>query len=506
MRIPSTPVKYWFACAPGDLARVGGIAVISGRSVHQSTLFDFEGNTFAERLSGDLHWDRIDKLAKEYDDEEDAHREHLPSNPFPIIKRSREGLESTHPAFIALKKAVTPILAQQVRRLEAQLKAAPAQESDETRRRLQDLGNVLGDYWKKKNEELIDPDDGGSGSGENTAPLRIVPPRKRIDPGETASFSVEALHETIAPPEPVTLTVVANEPAECVAKLSTQALELAADPDDSRRYHGTFRVGAGDCFGEVLIEAVCGDDRAELDVNIAHPSPIDVPSALQFSQDQYTVRPKKQKSVIVQAPTYLVEQHGKGVSLRVSSADFTLKKRQLQLKLRPDKLFYEAATAVGATRLGAKAKLTAEQDKLVAVTRLHVADEEKRPKISIELTSIDSPQRAQVETQDGGLLIKINATHSSIKRYLGPHPQYADQNTPLARVMMGEVAGKELVAYFLKRFYLGTEIQIDQLEWKRVREEATLMRQVHEVMLSNSEVRASQHLARTEKGATPEVA
>ena len=335
--------------APGDLARVGGIILTSRRSVHESTLFDFDGNAYAQRLSGDLRWDRIDKLAKEYDDEEDAHRAHPPSNPFPIIKRSREGLEATHPAYVALKKAVMPILAQQVKRLEAESKAAPAQESDETRRRLRELGNVLGDYWMQKNEELADPEDLEGGSGKNTAPLRIVPPRKRIGPGETASFSVEARHESTLPPESVALTVVASEP-DGVVKLSTHTLELTADSDDSQRYHGTFRVAAEDRVGEGLIEATWGEHRAGLDVSVAPARPIDVPSSLQFSQERYTVRPKKQKTIVVQAPIYLVERHGSEVSLRVSSSEFTLKKNGLQLKLRSDGLFYEGSTTVSATK------------------------------------------------------------------------------------------------------------------------------------------------------------
>jgi hypothetical protein len=363
----------------------------------------------------------------------------------------------------------------------------------------------LGDYWMQKNEELADPEDLEGGSGKNTAPLRIVPPRKRIGPGETASFSVEARHESTLPPESVALTVVASEP-DGVVKLSTHTLELTADSDDSQRYHGTFRVAAEDRVGEGLIEATWGEHRAGLDVSVAPARPIDVPSSLQFSQERYTVRPKKQKTIVVQAPIYLVERHGSEVSLRVSSSEFTLKKNGLQLKLRSDGLFYEGSTTVSATKLGAKAKIVAEQDKLAVVARVHVADEENRPNITIELMPIDSPQRAQVEAQDGGLVIKINATHSSLKRYLGPHPDYAEQNTPLARVMMGEVAGKELVGYFLKRFYAGTEVKIDQLEWKRVREEAALMQRVHEVMLSSSEVRTNQRLSKSENGTTSEVA
>jgi len=90
---------------PSELARIGGIIISSGRSVHPATLFDFENNPSAQRLSGELNWNRLDLLAKEYDDDEAAHRQHPASNPFPIIKRSREGLESTHPAFVALKQA-----------------------------------------------------------------------------------------------------------------------------------------------------------------------------------------------------------------------------------------------------------------------------------------------------------------------------------------------------------------------------------------------------------------
>ncbi len=178
------------------------------------------------------------------------------------------------------------------------------------------------------------------------------------------------------------------------------------------------------------------------------------------------------------------------------------------LKLRPDKLFYEAATTLSGTKIGVKAKLVAECANLVAVARIAIADqEEDQPTISIVPVPIGSPQRAQVDVQpDRSIVIKINTTHSAIKRYLGAHPAYPLQHTPLARVMMGEVAGKEIVQYLLKQFYEGKTVSTDMLDWKRVHEESALMHRVHTVMLSDEEVRIIQRAASAPESSRTDVA
>jgi hypothetical protein len=482
---------------PRDIAREGGILIKGGRAVHESTLFDFEGNAAAKRLTGELTWDGLDKLIRDYDDEEEQGRNHNDSNPFPIVRRSRDGLDASHPAYKAMKNAARSLIAAEVKRLEQEMSRGTVQESEQTRKRFSALGDLLGKFWNSKREELDNNEEGGSDPNDRQPQqgFTIVPPRKRLDPSESSNFSVRlGTYDNINAPLFAELKIVLAEPSDAVT-LSCATVELTPINDDAgselHQYRGTFRLGAGDEVGEALVEARLNDATAALEVDVKPEKPV-VPKNLEFEHDQYRLRPGKPKKIRVLAPAWLVLKAGDSVTLRSSSpSDIAVTKATVRLK--PCGTYYAAETSLRGDRLNSKAKITAELGKVIAVTRAIVTDTEQRPKVEVKIDSIAGNQRAQIKKSDkGDITITINGSQPAAKRYLGEHPNYDLQNTIPACVLIAEIAGEEMVQFFLTEKHKTRQVDPITLQAQRVRELADLMPKIHQIMLPDRELRQSQ--------------
>lgn len=480
---------------PKDECRIGGVLIKSGRSIHEATLFGLEGNPYAQRLSGELQWKTIDELAKEYDDREQAQLQPLPANPLPIIGRSREGLEQKHPASVALRDATEPVLRREAARIEAQTKNRPAQETAETRRILSQLGSVLSAYWKEKRQELESEDAGTEESEDNQKHFSVIPPKKRIDPGETATFTVQLvqdLDENGLPgdlePEARVSLIECKLPAK--VKLSVTRVRLKPDDAMPGRFRGTFKVESGDGSGEALIDIRYGDESAGLELTIEPAQAITIPSTLTFSSEHYTVRPGKAKTLTITAPTWLVDENGAEVAIRSSnSISVRPKSTALRLRLRPDELFYQGTATVYGDKVGERAKVSATGGRVVAVTRVAVAEEDKSPHFEVEIDAVAGYQRAQIKHSDNGdVKIIINGLHPAATRYFGPHPEYVLQGTALSKLLMAEIAGEETVQYFLNEKYKNVKAEVLTLQVVRNRELARILPKIHAVMLKDNDV------------------
>lgn len=478
---------------PRDIAREGGILLKGGRAVHESTLFDYEGNPAAKRIVGELRWDELDDLIRTYDDEEEQGRPHGERNPFPIVRRSRDGLDPTHPAYKALKLAAQKIVGPEVKRLEQEASRGAVQESDETRKRFSALGDLLGKFWKSKREELDDDDAGGSGAGEPELQpgLTVAPPRKRLDPGTSATFSVRLVSSDECEPAMADLSIVEAAPNDAIA-LSCATLQLrGARESGFHVYRGSFRVNAGRDVGEALVEACCAGMTADLDVRVATDLG-HVPTTLEFEHDRYRLRPGKPKKVRLLAPHWLVLAEGDAVTVRSSAPD-DIAVRKSDLLLKPCGSYYMTEAVLYGEELDAKASISAELGKIVAVARAVVA-EEHRPRVQVTIDAIPGNQRAQVrKSERGDVLITINGTHGAAKRYLGEHPKYPLQNTVPARVLLADIAGEEMVQFFLAEKYRAREVDPTTLQAQRIRELAELMAKIHLIMLPDGELRRNQH-------------
>jgi hypothetical protein len=95
-----------FDHARSDPDRPEGILIVGRRAIYENTLFSFEGKPYSGWFSGRLECPHIDQLARSYDERLEARQEQPPENPIPLISRSRDGLEHSHPLYRALCAAV----------------------------------------------------------------------------------------------------------------------------------------------------------------------------------------------------------------------------------------------------------------------------------------------------------------------------------------------------------------------------------------------------------------
>ena len=126
-----------------DPARPAGLLIKGRRAIYENSLFKFENNPYAGWFSGRIECSHIDQLAREYDERLSQGRAQEPSNPTPLITRSRDGLQRAHPFYRALAAAVEPVLADLIKTEEERAKTHAKSESVRMRRILDALGRDL---------------------------------------------------------------------------------------------------------------------------------------------------------------------------------------------------------------------------------------------------------------------------------------------------------------------------------------------------------------------------
>ena len=170
---------------PSDDSRLAGLLIKGRRAIYENTLFRFENSPMAGWFSGRVECPYIDQLATEYDARFVAGQPQDKRNPVPIITRSRDGLQQTHPFYKALATAVEKPLGELVREEEKKSKESSGHESSETRRTLDTLGRDLArlideDLRELEEEGLI----GGGETGSAVPPMRLIPEQAVLYMGE----------------------------------------------------------------------------------------------------------------------------------------------------------------------------------------------------------------------------------------------------------------------------------------------------------------------------------
>lgn len=475
---------------PNDVAREGGILIKGGRAVHMSTIFDFEQSVAARRISGEIKWDELDSLIRQYDDALAGGREHSETNSYSIVRRDRQGLDIAHPAFKALKSAVRPILAKEVARLEKEMSHGASRQSEQTKKRFSALGNLLGKFWHSKKDELEERGSQPTGR-ESRFGLSIIPPRKRLDPYATAALSVQFVCDEELDYLPQVKLVAEVDPPDTLT-LSCATLQLERIPENGSRkiYRGNFKVTAAGHDGEAIVQAKYGDQTADVAITVGI-SAQDVPQTLAFERDLYRLKPNQPKKIRLLAPEWLVQAHGDEVALKSSSPDIVL--RKMTLKLKSHGGYYVAETSAIGEALDARAKISATLANLSAFARIVVTDTGDLPKVDVRFDAIPGNQRAAIRTAESGdMTVVINGTHPAASRYLGPAPGFTLADTATACVLVAEIVADEIVQHYLMEKYNAKEVDPTRLEWERGRELVELLPKVHAIMLPDIQLRRAQ--------------
>ena len=442
---------------PENTGRPSGILIKGKRAIYDNTLFRYEGDIHAGWFAGKLECEYVDHLAREYDNRLESGRPLDPANPLPIISRRRDGLNSAHPFFGALKQAVEGplglLIAEEAERVRAEARSV---ESDDTRQALNRLARELGRLVTEELREIEAEDLPGDDGGE--APLlSIVPEQVFAYMGEDRTLTVVARKDGVAVDDEVHIEV---DPGGVVELLTATApLKIHARREDVLVAQVRLRpliVGEA-----TMITATIGPRTAHALLEVQPPrliveDPVVPPETLQFERPTYRIGWQRPKELMLLAPAEVVEAIGE--NLQISSTDRGIVVRTPQVKLKYDDIldFYRATVIVEGRVLDAAGQVLARKDTLVAATQVKVTRKEEGPDFRIELSQEEmGPFRATIERTQDVQVVKVAARHPALLPYLGNG--FEGQDTPIVRALVSEAvadAGARLVVsklYYQRR-------------------------------------------------------
>jgi hypothetical protein len=436
-----------------DSGRPQGLLLKGRRAIYENSLFSFEGNPHAHWFSGEVTCEYIDSLAREYDDVSEAGGEHSGSNPIPIIGRSRDGLEHEHPFYKALTGAVEPVLEALVREEERKAREGEVRESARLRRALDSLGRDLGQLV---DADLKDIDEEGltGGHGDEDADLRIIPESPVLYMGEDKTLSVVARRE-----------------------LGREAIDVEVDPEgviellDSTPIPLTEHPRREDCFiarihvrpliedEETLLTVRCGDLEAVASVEVRpereYPEPAP-PEDLEFERARYQLAHQRRRLLRLRAPVEVINEADTTV-VRVVSSDqgVVVLGGTVDLEFDEEEMCFVGRVQVDPRVLGARATLTATLGTASARCEVVVAQNEGGgPRLKIKI--VDDAQgrfRAFVDREGEVTTINILGGHPAIRRYLGPGPDFPNQESLQARLTIAEIIAGEAARLVVEKKY-----------------------------------------------------
>lgn len=447
-----TPERY--ENPSSDTGRPEGILIKGRRAIYENTLFSLEGNPHSHWFTGTLACEHIDVLALEYDNVEAARGEHSSLNPMPIITRSRDGLEHEHPFYRALVEVAEPILADLVREEERKAKEGEVRESARLRRALDSLGRDLGQLIDADLREIDEEGLGGDRSTNNAVPLRIIPENPVLYMGENKTISVVALRELCTSTLDVDI-----DPEGVIELLDSLPISLGEHPrrDDCLISRIHLRPLIED--EETLLTVRCGDAEAVAVVQVRPereiPEPVP-PNDLEFDRSRYQLAHGKRRFLGIRAPVEVLNEADTTV-VRVVSSDqgIVVLGGEVGLEFDEDELCFVGRVQVDPRVLGARGTLTARLGKACATCEVVVAQQEGGgPRLNIKI--VDEAQgrfRAYVEREGELTTIKILGGHSAIKRYLGQGPEFPNQDSPPARLIIAEIIAGEATRLVMEKKY-----------------------------------------------------
>lgn len=434
-----------------DTGRPEGILVKGRRAIYENTLFSFEGNPHAHWFMGALACDYIDILALEFDEIEVKGGEHSPLNPMPIISRSRDGLVHDHPFYKALVTTVEPFLAELVRIEERKARESEVRESARLRRALDSLGRDLGQLVDADLRE-IEEDGLGGDKGTSEESLRIIPGNPVLYMGEDKTISVVALRALGA-----SSLCIEVDPEGVVQVLDPLQIPLTDHPRRADCLIGRIHLRPLMEDEETLLTVQCAEAEA---VAVIHVRPerevpeLVPPIQLEFERSRYQLAHGRRRSLILRAPVEVINKEDTTLARVVSSDQgIVVIGSEVQLDFDEDELCFVGRVKVDPRVLGAHATLTASLREEQAKCSVVVAQQEGGgPRLVIKIVDeVQGRYRAYLE-RDGDLtVIKILGGHSAIKRYLGPAPDFPNQDLPSARLVIAEIVAGEAARLVMER-------------------------------------------------------
>lgn len=435
--------------------RRSGLLIKSTRAVHECSLLhpSFEKDEYAKHYFGRIECPYIDKLLKEYDE-----KEVNIDNPSLLIDPSRQnGIIRSHPFSKALLDIPTKILKTLIDKDRSASEDNKKNISNkETEAKLKELAKAASKFFKQQIEDFeeISSDDEIDDEMFAKKGVLIYPTYANIILNKVRTFGLY-VNKNLFNKDIVDVTINADSNA---ISILDKKISLKKHKKKDDLLYCRFRVKGLYLQEGICVEANCeGLPRAEALFSVIEDKieEHDFLNSFEFEHKNYKLKEGSSKTIRLYAK--YPEVVNQETEIKVISDDNTSLPIRGTCRLVPiaETNFARAEIKIESRRLVHKPiKLTALLNGFMAETKVKIVQsEEIGPDIKIELCDEDfGNNRAYWAEREGKPnLLKISAKHPSIKRYLGPAPEYKGQNDIIFKTILAEIVSESVCRGILQK-------------------------------------------------------
>lgn len=484
--------------------RRAGVLIKSERAIHEVTLFasEFENDPHAKYYCGRLVCPYIDKLCIEYDEQQNKGLSHPESNPSLLIDPNRQsGLRREHPFTKALFQFPIECLRELIlkdkeeeRRIQIQI------ENEETTKRLKKLAKEASRFIQDKVEEIEEVtfmEEEIVNREFMKRGVLIIPDIYTLAVGEIKTFGFRAKKvETISEEQAVTVTCD-NDGILVI----TPEFHLSQSRTSEGVLTGNFKLqGIRKIDNACVAVSYNSFPPAEALISVVESKieEIEIPNGLAFERELYHIKEGKKKHLLLRAeyPSVVIDETP--VEVACDCEDIVILRPQTRLRPIVGAHYAQGYVTIQGRKIGARGRIIARVNGRVAQTEVKVIPKEKEEGIPIRIEIRDEDYgnfRAKWDRPNNPNLLLISARHDSLKRYLGPKPDFDGQKSPHFRLLVAEIVSENIVYKVLETLenrtpWEYTDWNIERfyaLHNKYMREFTPI---AHETQLSKQELRS----------------
>lgn len=492
-----------------DKFRKSGIIIKGKRGIHECSLLQpsFEKDMYGKRYFGRIECEYIDFLMEDYDNRIENREPTTIENPSLVVDPNRQGyLNRSHPFVTALLDLPTKRLKELIDKDRAANKKPGEEiEDEELKRRFDKLAKAASKFLSEQIEDIDQMTIDQEIDEESFAKrgILIFPTYANVALGNVRSFGLY-----------VNRNLFNKEGAEVSLKSDSTAIEftnaivkLTAHKAKKSLLYGRFSIKGLALKQQICIETKCeGLPKAEALINVVENKieEREFASPLEFEHKHYKI--KEGSSKVIRIFAKYPELVNVETEIKVISSDgvsLPIKGKCLLVPVQGSN-FACAEIAVEARRLCHELiTLTAKFNDIEAITKVKVIQkEESGLPLKIELKDEDfGTYRAKWGDHEGQpYLLLISAKHLSLKRYLGPAPDFIGRDSVHFRAILAEIVAESICRKSLmmestqqswmfkwadlKEDYLVADAVMTEL-LKRMKEFLPI---AHQIMIENSEI------------------
>lgn len=447
-------LKIWRAKEPlgdpSDRFRRSGLLIKGKRTIYECSLLypSFEKDFYAKRYSGRLECVYIDYLLNDYDERRKNGEPHPPENPSLITDPNRQtGLRRDHPFIKALFQIPSEGLKQLIEKDKGQDKASQKEIANkETQHRLSELAKVASRFLEQQVEDIEEAtlDDTVDDDSFSKKGVLIFPTYLNIAIGQVRTLTFY-VNRSLYDKEGKDVNVACDDPA---VNIIDSSFKLRAHSKRNDRLFGTFRIQGVSLKDIVCLQTNCdGIPQTEAIIKVIEDKIEEHQfiNPLEFEHKQYHVKEGSVKTLRIYAKYPELIAYETSIDIFSSDQEGVPVKGRCVLVPIERSNFAVGEIATQGRRHNGKAIIstTLNNEKAQCNIKVIQKDESGAP-IKINIVSKNlGVYRAAWSLQETNVL-EISAVHESIKRYLGPEPDYEGQDAPLFRVLLAEIVAERI--------------------------------------------------------------